>query len=175
MQKSRRIENFEGSKNRTVTGQWNDHCPVPRAAKTHQEYWKTRIKRRPFRDGRGATVVPPEYSVRMFHLGREVWFNLDTASQSAAAVKARDIYLSLVGAGWIATLEKCKPSPMARADVCVIARTAWWLAPQLSAYVIFCFFRFFGVLTNHRTTSESRQTYFFDFSATGSITTPRGR
>lgn len=114
------MENFEDSKNRTVTGQLNDHCPVPRAAKTHQEYWKTRIKRRPFRDGRGAVVVPPEYSVRMFHLGREVWFNLETANQSAGAVKARDIYLSLVAAGWIATLEKYKPSPMARADVCTV-------------------------------------------------------
>jgi integrase len=114
------MENFEDSQNRTVTGQLSDHCPVPRAAKTHQEYWRTRIKRRPFRDGRGAVVVPPEYSVRMFHLGREAWFNLETANQSAAAVKARDIYLALVAAGWDATLAKHKPGPMVRADVCTV-------------------------------------------------------
>lgn len=114
------MENFEDSQNRTVTGQCDTHCPVPRAAKTHQDYWKTRIKRRPFRDGGGALVVPPEYSVRMFHLGREVWFNLETANQWAGAAKARDIYLSLVAAGWTATLEKYKPSPLARADVCTV-------------------------------------------------------
>lgn len=114
------MENFEDSKSRTVTGQCDDHCPVPRAAKTHQDYWKTRIKRRPFRDGRGAVVVPPEYSVRMFHLGREVWFNLETANQSVGAAKAGDIYLSLVAAGWTATLVRYKPSPIARADVCTV-------------------------------------------------------
>lgn len=107
-------------KNRTVTGQWKGHCPVPRAAKTHQDYWKKRIKRRSFRDASGAVVTPPEYSVRMFHLGREAWFNLETANQSAAAAKARDIYLSLVAAGWDATLAKHKPSPMVRADVCTV-------------------------------------------------------
>lgn len=56
----------------------------------------------------------------MFHLGREAWFNLETANQSAAATKARDIYLSLVAAGWDATLAKHKPSPMVRADVCTV-------------------------------------------------------
>jgi len=53
----------------------------------------------------------------MFHLGREAWFNLETANQSAAAAKARDIYLSLVASGWAATLAKHKPSPTIRADV----------------------------------------------------------
>jgi integrase len=114
------MKNFEDTQNRTVTGQWNDDQPAPRAAKTHQDYWKKRIKRRPFRDSRGVVVTPPEFSVRMFHLGREAWFNLETANQSAAAAKARDIYLSLVAAGWDATLAKHKPSPMVRAEVCTV-------------------------------------------------------
>lgn len=78
------------------------------------------MKRRPFRDAEGTLVTPPEYSVRMFHLGREAWFNLDTANQAAAAIKARDIYLSLVAAGWEATLEKYKPSVIAKSDVCTV-------------------------------------------------------
>jgi len=114
------MRTFEDTKNRTVTGQWSSHCPVVRAAKTHQDYWKPRIKRRPFRDGQGVLITPPEYSVRMFHLGREAWFNLDTANQSAAVVKARDIYLSLVSGGWDVTLAKHKPSIVAKADVCTV-------------------------------------------------------
>ena len=53
----------------------------------------------------GPKSLPPEYSVRMLHLGLEVWFYLETANELAAAAKARDIYHSLVAAGWIATLE----------------------------------------------------------------------
>ncbi|MCF3651766.1 tyrosine-type recombinase/integrase [Synoicihabitans lomoniglobus] len=34
---------------------------------------------------------------------------MDTANQAAAAVKARDIYLSLISVGWEATLERYKP------------------------------------------------------------------
>jgi hypothetical protein len=102
---------FEDIKNRTVTGQLDDHCPVNRAAKTHQDYWKPRIKHRTFRDGRGTIVAAPEYSVRMFHLGRESWFNLETANQSTAVIKARDIYVSLVSVGWDATLIVSLASP----------------------------------------------------------------
>ncbi len=47
----------------------------------------------------------------MFHLNRESWFNLGTANQITAAIKARNIYLSLVSAGWDATLAKFKPKP----------------------------------------------------------------
>lgn len=97
--------------NRTVIGHKEKNCPVERRAKTHQDYWKYRVKRRSYRDGTGQTVTPPEFSVRMFHAGRESWFNLETANQATAAVKARDIYLSLVASGWEVTLEKWKPRP----------------------------------------------------------------
>lgn len=56
----------------------------------------------------------------MRHLGRNVWFNLDTANVAAATVKARDIYLSLVAAGWAATLAKFKPTPVAAANPCTV-------------------------------------------------------
>lgn len=45
----------------------------------------------------------------MFHAGREGWFNLDTANQAAAAVKARDIHVFLKANGWDAALAKFKP------------------------------------------------------------------
>jgi integrase len=56
----------------------------------------------------------------MFHLGQEAWFNLETANQAAAAVKARDIYLSLVATGWAPTLAKFKPSMIEKADCCTV-------------------------------------------------------
>jgi len=56
----------------------------------------------------------------MFHMGREAWFNLKTANQSVATIQARDIYLSLVSAGWDATLAKFKPDPMTKAAVCTV-------------------------------------------------------
>ena len=114
------MENFEDSQNRNVTGMSNRDIPVSRAAKTHQDYWKARIKRCTFTGRDGEKYTPPEYYVRMFHLGREAWFPLDTANQSAATVKARDIYLSLVSAGWDATLKKFKPGVVAKADVCTV-------------------------------------------------------
>ena len=106
--------------NRNVNGMSKDYIPVSRAAKTHQDYWKARIKQCTFRGRDGEKYTPPEYYVRMFYLGREAWFNLDTPNQSAATIKARDIYLSLVSAGWDATLTKFKPSPSAKVNVCTL-------------------------------------------------------
>lgn len=86
---------------------------VPRAesrrAKTHQDFWKDRLVRRSYADREGRLVEMPEWHVRIALQGRRDWFNLDTANQAAAAVKARDIYLSLVSAGWDATTGKFKP------------------------------------------------------------------
>jgi len=98
----------------------NGYIPVARAAKTHQDYWSDRIRRCTFKGRGGEKYSPPELYVRMFHLEREAWFNLETANRAAAAVKARDIYLSLVSAGWDATLAKFKPSPVAKAESCTV-------------------------------------------------------
>lgn len=114
------VKTFEDSKNRTETGQTNRTDKVSRAAKTHQDYWKPRLKHRQYRDRDGRTVEIPEWQVRMFHLGREAWFNLDSANQTAAAVKARDIYLSLVSGGWAATLAKYKPAIATKTTVCTL-------------------------------------------------------
>jgi integrase len=91
-----------------------------RLAKTHQDFWKGRLIRRTYQDRDGRTVEMPEWHVRIADLGRRAWFNLETANQFTAAIKARDIYLSLISAGWAATLAKFKPSPTAKADVCTV-------------------------------------------------------
>ncbi|MDX2186669.1 MAG: site-specific integrase [Opitutaceae bacterium] len=56
----------------------------------------------------------------MFHQGREGWFNLQTANQGIAAIKAKDIYLSLKSQGWEATLAKFKPSEQPKEASCSI-------------------------------------------------------
>ena len=108
----------EDSENRTETGQWNRTVNSSRPAKSHQDYWKTRLKRRSYASPDGKRVEIPEWHVRMFFRGHEGWFNLQTANQATAAIKARDIYLSLASAGWEATIAKFKPSPFKRPDVC---------------------------------------------------------
>jgi integrase len=111
---------MEDAKNRTVTGQTAKVLRSSRLSKTHQDYWKGRLRRRSYKDRSGHRVEIPEWQVRMFHLGREAWFNLETANQAAAANKARDVYVSLVSIGWAATLAKFKPDPLLKASVCSV-------------------------------------------------------
>jgi len=111
---------LEDSEKGTEEGQTRGTDKTTRAAKSHQDFWKPKLRRRSFKARDGHTVEIPEWQVRMKHDRKEAWFNLDTANQAAAAVKARDIYLSLVSVGWEATLAKYKPSPLAKADVCTV-------------------------------------------------------
>lgn len=62
----------------------------------------------------------PEWHVRIASRGRREWFNLGTANQAAAAVKACDIHISIVAVGWDATLVKFKPSMIEKADCCTV-------------------------------------------------------
>lgn len=107
-------------KNRNVTGMSDRGVPVRRAAKTHQDYWKARIKRCTFRGRDGQKYTPPEFYVRMFHKKREAWFCLETANAASAAIKARDIYLSLIASNWEATLAKFKPQSDKRDSFCTV-------------------------------------------------------
>jgi hypothetical protein len=101
------------TQNRTGTGQENVPAPVRRTRrlpKTHQDYWLGRLRKRSYlaQDGRTEIEIPV-WQVRLFHGGREGWFNLGTANQAAAAIKARDIYVFLKANGWDAALAKFKP------------------------------------------------------------------
>jgi integrase len=117
---SKQIETFEDSKKGTEEGQTGGTDKKARAAKTHQDFWKPKLRQRSFKDRNGKTVEIPEWQIRMKHNRQEAWFNLETANRATAAIKARDIYVSLVSVGWPATLAKFKPSPTAKADVCTV-------------------------------------------------------
>jgi integrase len=99
----------ENSRNRTETGQ----SPARRKSKlpkTHQDYWFGRVRKRTYVTPNGTVEIEiPTWQVRLFHVGKEGWFNLDTANQAAAAGKARDIYIFLKANGWDAALVKFKP------------------------------------------------------------------
>ena len=103
----------QNTKNRTETGQSNSAASqgrTRRLPKTHQDYWYSRLRKRSYPAADGRTEIEiPVWQVRLFHAGKEGWFNLGTANQAAAAIKARDIYGFLKANGWEATLVKFKP------------------------------------------------------------------
>ena len=82
---------------------------VRRAGRAHVDYWTPRLTKRSYQDRDGRTVEIPEWQIRVAHLKRREWFNTGTPNRAAAAGRARDIYLSLIAAGWDATLAKFKP------------------------------------------------------------------
>ena len=72
--------------------------PLSRLGKSHQDYWQSRLKKR-FYEWNGERVTVPNWQVRIAHLGRREWFNTGTPNRVAAAVQAKNIYLSLVSNG----------------------------------------------------------------------------
>ena len=110
LEQKRTVRNSE---NRTETGQWNGEPKARKRSKlprTHQDYWLGKLRKRSYLAPDGKTEIEiPLWQVRLFHVGKEAWFNLGTANQAAAAVKARDIYVFLKANGWDAALAKFKP------------------------------------------------------------------
>lgn len=94
-------------KNRTETGQSTDQGTITRLGKDDVRYWKNRLKKRSYQSS-GKSVQVKEWQVRLHSGKSEEWFNLGTQNQSAAAKKARDIYLYLRANGLVATREKFK-------------------------------------------------------------------
>lgn len=81
---------------------------LKRHPKTDARYWQEAVYFPAYtRDGESLTAG--EYSARMMHAGRREAFSLGTSNKTAAAAKAKEIYLSLQSAGWEATLAKFKP------------------------------------------------------------------
>jgi len=79
--------------------------------KTHANYWKSRLEHRTYtRDGKTFEVA--EWSVRIHFKGVRKSFDLESANREEAAGKARDIYLSILGKGWSATINELAPQPM---------------------------------------------------------------
>jgi len=99
----------ENNQNRTETGQ-SISRRKGKLPKTHQDYWLSRLRKRTYLAPDGRTeIVIPTWQVRLFQAGKEGWFNLGTANQAAAAVKARDTFVFLKANGWEAALAKFKP------------------------------------------------------------------
>lgn len=100
--------------------------------KTAAAFWLNKVKK-----PQGSTL----YGAQIAYRGKRHRFPLETASKEIAAEKARDIYLSLVGAGWEATMERFKPKTIKRkqsATVGALISTACRLssarATSLEAY-----------------------------------------
>jgi integrase len=86
--------------------------------KTDVRHWHDRIFKPTYtRDGQPLHVE--DWAARIQWRGRRELFNLKTSNKAAAAAKARDIYTTLVGTGWVATLEKFKPK-MARRSISTV-------------------------------------------------------
>jgi hypothetical protein len=86
--------------------------------KTDVRYWHEVIFKPVYkRDGEIFRVE--DYAARVQWRGRRELFNLKTPNKAAAAAKAKDIYSTLVGAGWAAALQKFKPE-MARKSVSTV-------------------------------------------------------
>ncbi|HWD90842.1 MAG TPA: hypothetical protein VG938_00705 [Verrucomicrobiae bacterium] len=79
--------------------------------KTHANYWKTRLEHRTYTHD-GKTFEVAEWSVRIHFKGIRKSFDLESANKEEAAVKARDIYLSILAKGWSSTINELAPQPM---------------------------------------------------------------
>lgn len=78
----------------------SDEVVVTRLAKTHEDYWKSRVRRRVYRGADGVLREVPTWQVSLGHAGQHRWINLDTANKDDAAKKARALWLKLKTQGW---------------------------------------------------------------------------
>jgi integrase len=83
---------------------------VPRVLpKTDVRYWQRVLFQATYTHS-GEIRHAPHWSVKLQYQGRRMTFALGTPNKASAASRARNIYLSLQGAGWPATLAKFKPN-----------------------------------------------------------------
>lgn len=103
--------------------------PIAKLGRDHIDYWKARVEKRFYevdtfdrhgkKNGTEKKEVP-EYQIRIAHLGRREWFNLQTANEAAAASKAREIYRAIIGKGWTEALAIYKPDMEVTGDGCTV-------------------------------------------------------
>jgi integrase len=86
--------------------------------KTDARYWYDVIFK-PIYTRDGKTRCVEDWAARIQWRGRRELFNLKTPNKTAAAAKAKEIYATLVGAGWAKALEKFKPE-MVRKSVATV-------------------------------------------------------
>ena len=76
-------------------------------SKSDIRYWQRAVFRQTYTRN-GKTLLTKGWAMKIAHEGRRETFPLGTPNKAAAAARARDIYLSLAGAGWEATLARYK-------------------------------------------------------------------
>ncbi len=81
-----------------------------RFPKTDVRYWQKSVFKLTYTSN-GTKLETREWSVRIQHLGRREVFSLDTANKLAAAEMAREIYLTVKGAGWELAISRYKNTP----------------------------------------------------------------
>lgn len=86
-------------------------------SKTHENYWKTRVRKRAYKTG-AVSIELPDFQVSLSFGGKQRWVRLDTASRLEAARKARDLYLKLRSGGW-AAVTPAKPEKSERRSITV--------------------------------------------------------
>jgi integrase len=82
--------------------------PQRKLPRTHADYWKPRLFRREYLH-KGQEREVNDFYVRIQHGGRREFFPLHTTNRDVGAIKARDIFLTVKGAGWDAAITKFKP------------------------------------------------------------------
>ena len=82
--------------------------------KTDVRYWHEVIFK-PTYGRNGERRCVDDWAARIQWRGRRELFNLKTSNKAAAAAKAKEIYATLVGAGWAKALEKFKPEMQRKA------------------------------------------------------------
>lgn len=83
--------------------------PIRQQSKSHEGYWKSRIRKRRFKSASGKMMEAADWSIQIGHGGIQRWVNLETPSRDTAARKARDTWMKLRVGGWDAV--KAKPQP----------------------------------------------------------------
>jgi Phage integrase family. len=81
--------------------------------KTDIRYWLEAVFRQKYTRN-GVAHQVSAWAIKIQHVGRRETFPLGTANRTAAAAKAKDIYLNLQADGWEATLAKFKPKANAQ-------------------------------------------------------------
>jgi hypothetical protein len=95
---------------------------IQRLPKSDSRYWLPRI----FKPVSGRGTESPHYSMKVAFKGKRMAFTLGTGNKEAAAKKARDIYVELLGAGTAATLAKHRTQKLAIAEG--VATVGEWIA-----------------------------------------------
>jgi integrase len=92
-----------------VAGQQNGARTVQGRSKTDLRFWRERIFKPVWRRSDGVKVESANFAVGISFRGRRIKWSLDTPNREAAAMRAKEIYLSLQASGWEATLKQYRP------------------------------------------------------------------